>query len=472
MSERASLNSSSASELLRGRSFTVSGSGVGADYAACLLRRLAARVVCEAGDPEPHPDLQWAACGAMALTGWPEASPLLAPAPLAACAQGALLALRCVAGASGLESLEAAALLGERAAILGLSRQGSISPGGGCRLLPTADGWFAVNLARPDDVRLLPAWLGEGKLTHPWGFVAERAVQRPSAELVERGRLLGLAVAAVERPSRLSPPWLRVMHRGKPRPESRAETPLVIDLSSLWAGPLCTHLLARAGARVIKLESLERPDGTRSGPREFFDLMHAGHRSVALDFSSDQGRQQLVRLLRAADIVVESSRPRALRQLGVQAEKLVEEVPGLTWVGISGYGRREPGANWTAFGDDASVAAGLTVATPDAGAPVFCGDAIADPLTGLHAAVAALASWSAGGGQLLDLSLRDVAAHVLGFSGPSLRANVRSHAAGWEVTVDGKAQLVQPARARAVSERGPELGADTEAVLRELAIPC
>ena len=103
---------------------------------------------------------------------------------------------------------------------------------------------------------------------------------------------------------------------------------------------------------------------------------------------------------------------------------------------------------------------------------LFCGDAIADPLTGLHAAVAALASWSTGGGQLLDLCLRDVAAHVLGFSGPSLRANVRSHAAGWEVTVDGKAQLVQPARARAVSERGPELGADTEAVLRELAIPC
>ncbi len=472
MSERASLDCSSASELLLGRSFTVSGSGVGADYAAWLLRGLAAHVVCEAGDPEPHPDLQWADCGAMALTGWPDASPMLAPAPLAACARGALLALRCVAGDSGLESLDGAALLAERAAVLGLSRQGSTSPGGSCRLLPTADGWFAVNLARADDVRLLPAWLGDGKLDDPWRFVAERVAQRPSAELVERGRGLGLAVAAVERPSRLSPPWLRVVHRGKLRPESRAKTPLVIDLSSLWAGPLCTHLLTQVGARVIKVESLGRPDGTRSGPREFFDLMHAGHRSVALDFSSDQGRQQLRGLLQAADIVVESARPRALRQLGIEAEKLVEEVPGLTWVGISGYGRSEPEANWVAFGDDAGVAAGLTVATHDAGAPIFCGDAIADPLTGLHAAVAALASWSAGGGQLLDLSLRNVAAHVLGFGGPSLRAKVRSHAAGWEVTVDGKAQLVQPARARAVSERGPELGADTQAVLRELAILC
>ena len=220
------------------------------------------------------------------------------------------------------------------------------------------------------------------------------------------------------------------------------------------------------------MESLGRPDGIRSGPREFFDLLNAGHRSVALDFSSDAGREQLQRLLRRADIVVESARPRALRQLGIDAEALVEAVPGLVWVGISGYGRSEPGARWAAFGDDASVAAGLVVATQDAGSPVFCGDALADPLTGLHAAVAALASWSAGGGHLLDLSLRDVAAHVAGFAALASRAKVRSHVSGWEVSVEGEQQLVRPPRARAVSGRGPELGADTQAVLRELEIPC
>ena len=459
-------------ELLRGRSLAIPGSGSGADYAAQLLHEAGARVLREAGDAEPHPDLLWADTGAMALTGWPQAAPLLAPGRVAACARGALAALRCLAGASELDALDAAALLGERAAMLGLSRQGNASPGGSCRLLPAADGRFALNLARPEDVRLLPAWLEAEGPDEPWRFVAERAAGRSVAELVERGRLLGLGVAAAKPPSRVSPPWLRVAHCGPPRP-SRTRPPLVIDLSSLWAGPLCTHLLARAGARVIKLESLSRPDGTRAGPRQFFDLLNAGNRSVALDFSTDPGRRQLQQLLRAADIVVESARPRALRQLGVEAERLVEEVPGLTWVGISGYGRREPGANWVAFGDDAGVAAGLTVATPrDAGSPVFCGDAIADPLTGLHAAVAALASWSTGGGHLLDLSLWDVAAHVVGFGEPAARAEVRAVASGWEVSVDGEDQLVRPPRARAVAEQGPELGADTTAILRELEIPC
>ena len=154
MSERTGVECLAGGELLRGRSFTISGSGMGADYAAQLLQQLAARVLRRPGDIEPHPDLQWADCGTMALTGWPDALPLLAPGPVAACARGALAALRCLAGTSDLDTLDAAALLGERAAILGLSRRGRTSPGGSCRLLPAADGWFAINLARPDDVRL------------------------------------------------------------------------------------------------------------------------------------------------------------------------------------------------------------------------------------------------------------------------------------------------------------------------------
>jgi hypothetical protein len=46
--------------------------------------------------------------------------------------------------------------------------------------------------------------------------------------------------------------------------------------SSLWAGPLCTNLLGLGGARVIKVESTTRPDGARSGPPAFFELLHHG----------------------------------------------------------------------------------------------------------------------------------------------------------------------------------------------------
>src|SRR5262249_36579837 len=135
--------------------------------------------------------------------------------------------------------------------------------------------------------------------------------------------------------------------------------PLVIDLSSLWAGPLCSHLLHKLGADVVKIESTRRPDGARRGPALFFDLMNAGKRSVALDFSSREGRESLHALVRKADIVIEGSRPRALRQLGLDAEQVIAECV-TTWVSINGYGRDEPQENWIAFGDDAGVAAGLS----------------------------------------------------------------------------------------------------------------
>ena len=113
-------------------------------------------------------------------------------------------------------------------------------------------------------------------------------------------------------PRRNAPPWCRVAARGTPTPRDEDDVPLVVDLSSLWAGPLCAHLLGLAGARVVKLESTRRPDGARSGPPDFFSLLNAGKASVALDFGTRCGRGKLRRLLERADIVVESARPRAL----------------------------------------------------------------------------------------------------------------------------------------------------------------
>jgi crotonobetainyl-CoA:carnitine CoA-transferase CaiB-like acyl-CoA transferase len=111
-----------------------------------------------------------------------------------------------------------------------------------------------------------------------------------------------------------------------------------------------------------------------------------------------------------ADVVIESSRPRALAQLGIDAPAVVAARPGTTWVSITGYGRSSPRV---AFGDDAAVAAGL-VAYDREGAPVFCADAVADPITGLHAAVAALTSRARGGGHLAEVAMVDAAASTLG----------------------------------------------------------
>jgi crotonobetainyl-CoA:carnitine CoA-transferase CaiB-like acyl-CoA transferase len=227
----------------------------------------------------------------------------------------------------------------------------------------------------------------------------------------------------------------------------------VVDLSSLWAGPLCTRILRDAGARVVKVESTRRPDGARAGTTLFFDLMHAGKESVALDFSTGDGRRALRALVDAADVVVESSRPRALEQLGIDAR----EHPGI-WLGISGYGRAAPGRDWVAFGDDAAVAGGIAALTGQPGGPpLFCADAYADPVSGLFGAIAVLACLAGDEAWLVDLSMRDVVAHLLDGASRSEPGATPS------VTAEPPPLPVAPGPA-------PALGEHTRTVLRELGI--
>jgi crotonobetainyl-CoA:carnitine CoA-transferase CaiB-like acyl-CoA transferase len=219
----------------------------------------------------------------------------------------------------------------------------------------------------------------------------------------------------------------------------------VVDLSSLWAGPLATSLLSDAGAEVIKVESTGRPDGARSGPTAFFDLLHAGKRSVALDLPDPVAVAHLQALVDDADLVVEASRPRALDQLGI--------VRHLRWLTLTAYGATGPWRQWSGFGDDAAVAGGLVSGTSDA--PAFYGDAVADPLAGLYAAAVALAVL-VGEPASVDLALREVANHVVGDAppGPPLRAGARRHRPGAAPALgEGNHDLLRPADAPAARAR-------------------
>jgi crotonobetainyl-CoA:carnitine CoA-transferase CaiB-like acyl-CoA transferase len=137
-------------------------------------------------------------------------------------------------------------------------------------------------------------------------------------------------------------------------------------------------------------------------------------------------------------------------------------------VSITGYGRDGDAAEQVAFGDDAAVAGGL-VAYDDDGAPVFAGDAIADPISGLCAAVGALQAVRDGGGVIVDVAMRDAVAHVAGSPEPST-SSFAVRATGedtWEI-VDGCArQAVLAPRNPRVEGRAPALGAHTAAVLAE-----
>ena len=151
----------------------------------------------------------------------------------------------------------------------------------------------------------------------------------------------------------------------------------------------------------------------------------------------------------SADIVIESSRPRALEQLGLRPETVLDNDGPRLWISITGHGR-DAGRNRVAFGDDASVAGGLVSwAGPT---PTFCGDAIADPLAGLAATAAALTSLAEGGRWLVEVAMAEVAADLAGATlavGPTLTA-----------------ARPQPPAGRG---RGPALGAHTAQVLGELS---
>ncbi|GAA0962515.1 CoA transferase [Actinocorallia libanotica] len=400
----------------------------------------------------------WARSGVMALTGRPGGPPLVPPGSAAArAAELAGLLAESTARTGRPVRVDGPRLLAERAAYTGHSRQGAVSAGGSCRLLPTADGWAAVSCARPGDPDLLAALAFAEPGEEPWPALARWLAAHPGAELAERAALLGVAAGPVRRPS--AP---QVPSPAAPRP---LEGALVVDFSALWAGPLCAHLLGLAGARVVKVETPSRPDGARRGNRAFYDLLHSGHRSVVLDPDTPSGRRALAELTVAADIVIEASRPRALARWGLDAAAAVEA--GKTWVSITSHGRT---ADRVGFGDDVAACAGA-VAWDERG-PVFCGDALADPLTGLTAAVLAATAPAGGGGVLWEVSMTDVVAATLDArpSGPGPVA--RPVPGGWAVDTErGPVPVAAPARRGGPVPPAPESGADTEAVLRERGIP-
>lgn len=304
-------------------------------------------------------------------------------------------------------------LLTDRARWLGLTPGGLWSWNRSCRLIRAADGWIAVNLPRDCDRLSVPAWVGCTLDAPPWDALIAAARMRPTDDLVRDGRLLGLAVSRVGEAaaSGIRAPVLRL---GEPRDLSRRRPLNVLDLSGLWAGPLCGAVLARAGAQVTKLESSSRPDGSR-GCRAFFDSLNAGKDFLALDFNDPEDRAALRRRIRVADVVITSARPRAFEGLGITPEAVFAANPGLVWVAITGHGWRGEAGDWIGFGDDAAAAGGLLDWRGDQ--PCFAGDALADPLTGLAAAVGALEALAQGGGVLVDAALSRTAAGVLARSG-------------------------------------------------------
>src|SRR5262249_29242661 len=108
----------------------------------------------------------------------------------------------------------------------------------------------------------------------------------------------------------------------------------IVDFTAFWAGPSSTALLAALGADVVKVESIQRPDGMRfaGGPRpgaerwwEYSWLFHGVNvdkRSITLDLSCPAAIDLAKRLIAGADAVVENFSPRVMEQFGLGYNEL------------------------------------------------------------------------------------------------------------------------------------------------------
>mgnify|MGYP000906991802 CR=1 FL=1 len=308
--------------------------------------------------------------------------------------------------------------------------------------------------------------------------MAHAIVRRDLADLLAAAADLPLAVAAapVRESAHADPPSEEVTNEtSAPAPGASAAddpspTPLVVDLSALWAGPLCGRLLALAGARVIKVESLERPEPLRQRWPAMFDRLHAGKESVVLDFADPSQLACLRNMLGRADIVIGSARPRAFEQLGLDPRDVLARNPHLAWVAITAHGWHGPDGQRIGFGDDAAVAAGLL--TYDAiGRPQFVGDAIADPLTGVVGATAALRAWRRREGGLFDVSLRATAERIARARplAPSDRGTLYRRGRGWWLQAGGEHCRVAIPMLRRPEGSARPFGADTYRILREFS---
>lgn len=360
--------------------------------------------------------MKWASSCAVRSRSFLPNSPAGGPAiPLARWADRQLRVLAELTGSPAIAALDGQTLLGERGTAGHFTINGRVSAGiGGSRLMKTRDNrWFALTLLRAEDRELLPAlFLGDCGDILDDEAIAAAVARHECAGLLERGRALGLPVASADETPASEP--VSILAAGPHRSRPPGHRPLVVDLSAIWAGPLAGHLLWLAGAEVVKVESLTRPDLIRRDDPATFDLINQGKASVVVDFQSAAEKAALVELIRRADFVIESSRPRALRHLGIDADALVRETPGLVWLTVTGHGAAGEPADWVGVGNDCGVAAGLSRALADATGEIgYVGDALPDPLTGIVAAIEGWHVYAAGMAQRVGLSMSAIAARAL-----------------------------------------------------------
>jgi alpha-methylacyl-CoA racemase len=168
----------------------------------------------------------------------------------------------------------------------------------------------------------------------------------------------------------------------------------VLDFSTLLPGPLATLILAEAGAEVIKIERPGRGDEMRSYEPKFgadsvnFALLNRGKKSLTINLKDARMREQLMPLIKEADVVVEQFRPGVMDRLGLGYDALSAINPRIIYCAITGYGQIGPRAQVAAHDINYVAESGmLSLAAGEDGAPIVPPALIADIGGGTYPAV-------------------------------------------------------------------------------------
>lgn len=255
----------------------------------------------------------------------------------------------------------------------------------------------------------------------PGGFMQPRPPFLPSAWSPSRSPDLGATDTQMLRLSSASGP--DVAPRRLPLEGIR-----VLDLTAFWSGPFGTQLLAGLGADVIKIESVQRPDGQRfttsRSPADPYwfewcatcQAVNTNKRGITLDLARPEGLELLLRLVEDADVLIENFTPRVMENFGLSWEQLLERNPRICLIRMPGYGLDGPWRDRPALGPTVEEASGLAWLTGYSdGMPIPLGGPC-DPIAGIHAAFAVGAALRsrdlAGLGMAIEVPMLETALNV------------------------------------------------------------
>jgi crotonobetainyl-CoA:carnitine CoA-transferase CaiB-like acyl-CoA transferase len=202
----------------------------------------------------------------------------------------------------------------------------------------------------------------------------------------------------------------------------------VLDMTTFWAGPSCTHALGMLGAELIHLESTTRPDGTRliAGipatedqwweRSPIFSALNTNKKSLTLDFGTERGRDLLRRLIPTCDVIVENFTPRVIDQLGLDFDSVRELRDDVIMVRMPGFGLDGPWRDNPAFAYIIEDSSGLSWLTGYSDRNPCEPYSVGDPNAGVHAFNALLLALEhrrrTGEGVLVEAAMVDAALNI------------------------------------------------------------